>query len=282
MEIVMSNKNDPVYQAMLDDLIQEVFGFSFAPWFEYELWDDNYESYSIIENGKMLSNICIYKADLTIQGVKTPAIQFGAVATRKAERGKGYSRILMAHVLALYPNTPSFLFANEGVRDFYPKFSFRQVQNHIPQITVDINNAHAPTMLDIDGDFDFIRTAMQNRVTSGVLDCTNSQSIQFFHLIMAYWENIYHLPGCGAIVIAKQKGDKLTLVDVIATVPITFEKLAAELPFAGIRTVQFGFNPDWLGVSPTWTPNNMTENPFFIKGEWDLPQHFIFPKTSET
>jgi len=59
MTITMNNQNNPAYEAMLDTLIQEVFGFSFEPWFEYELWDKNYESYSIIENGKMLSK-CMY------------------------------------------------------------------------------------------------------------------------------------------------------------------------------------------------------------------------------
>ena len=282
MNITMNCKNDTAYEAMLDDLIQETFGFSFTPWFEYELWDDNYESYSIIENGRMLSNVCVYKVELVVQGVKAAAIQFGCVATRKEERGKGLSKILIEHILSLYPKTPAFLFATDSVMDFYPKFGFSAVQYYIPQISAAIDNPTIPTMLGIDDDYDFIQTAMQNRMTSSVLDCLDSQSVQMFHMIMSYRENIYHLSGCGAIVIAQQNGDKLILVDVIATAPITFAQLAAELPFTGIRTVQFGFNPDWLDVTPTWIPSCMTENPLFVRGNWNLPQHFIFPKTSET
>jgi len=140
MNIAVNNRNNPEYEAMLDHLIQEVFGFSFAPWFRRKLWNSDYESYSIIENGKMLSNVCIYKSELLINGRKTTAIQLGAVATRKSERGKGMSRIIMEHILSLYPCTPAYLFANQGVLDFYPKFGFTQTQTYKPEISLTINN----------------------------------------------------------------------------------------------------------------------------------------------
>ena len=33
MEIITTNKNDPEYERMFDGLVNEVFGFSFAPCF---------------------------------------------------------------------------------------------------------------------------------------------------------------------------------------------------------------------------------------------------------
>jgi hypothetical protein len=69
------------------------------------------------------------------------AHQFGAVATRKRERGKGLSRLLMDHILSLYPDIPAFLYANPSVINYYPRFGFRQAPMFRPGIAVAINNS---------------------------------------------------------------------------------------------------------------------------------------------
>ena len=43
------------------------------------------------------------------------------------------------------------------------------------------------------------------------------------------------------------------------------------LPFFGETRVEFGFCPEWLGVTPNWEPVDAEKEPFFIYGEWDLP-----------
>ena len=283
MTISMNNKNDLTYQALFDELVQEVFGFSFEPWFEYELWDENYESYSIIENSKMLSNVCIFKSNLIVNGHKLPAIQFGAVATTKNARGKGLSRILIEHVLSLYPDRLAYLAANPSVVNFYPQFGFKQVQTYKAEIPAAVNNK-LTTATKCDIDDEIVMQALQNRGTfSNLIDCTNSMSIQMFHLIMQYHNAIYYLPGLKTVIIAEQKNNRLFLADVITqSTQISFDELIAELPFSGVDTIEFGFCPDWLSVMPNWIPTSMTDDPFFIRGNWNLPNKFRFPLTSET
>jgi len=282
MTITMRKKNDLAYEVMFDDLIQAVFGFSFKPWLDLKLWNNNYQSYSIVEDSKMLANICIYKTEMRIAGEKVDAIQFGAVATCKEARGKGLSRLLMEHILSIYPNTPAFLFANPDVVDFYPKFGFSQVQIYRVDIAASINNSTVAADKRKFND-EMVTHALQNRSAySNVLDCINTWPIQMFHLIMMYNDCIYHLPKCSAIVIAKQEESKLFLVDVIAQNKIDFDTILKELPFEGITTVEFGFCPDWLGITPTFTPVNETDSPLFIRGNWKLPETFRFPITSET
>jgi len=297
MNITKSNKNDPAYEAMFDALIQEVFGFSFQPWLEYELWDENYESYSIIENGRMLSNVCIFKSELLVRGEAVSAMQIGAVATTKSARGKGLSRLLMEHILQLYPNRLAYLSANPSVIDFYPKFGFRQVQTYTPTLrhceersnpeckswiaSQARNDRAVACKLDIDDAI--IPHALQTRNTfSNLVDCKNAASIQMFHLIMQHHDNIYHLPHANALVVARQTNNKLYIADVISQNKLTLSDILPHLPFTDIETIQFGFCPDHLSVTPTWTPTNKTNDPFFIRGNWNLPEHFRFPATSET
>jgi len=282
MKISFNNRNNPEYETMFDNLIQEVFGFSFAPWFQRKLWDEQYESYSIIENGKMLSNICIYKAEMVVQGKTVPTIRLGAVATRKNARGKGLSRALVEHILSLYPNTLALLTANPSVIDFYPRFGFKQVPAYRAEIAAAINNNPATAVkyeLDVP---DFMSLVYGRSCYSKIADCINTQSVQMFHLLMEYADDIYFLPNLDVAVIAQQDKNRLFLADVIAKKPVAFELLKQELPFANIEVVEFGFTPDWLGVTPTWVPVCMNDEPFFIRGEWNLPVNYRFPVMSET
>jgi len=282
MNITVNKQNDLAYEAMLDSLIQEVFGFSFAPWFERKLWDDRYESYSIIEDGKMLANVCIYKSEMLIKGKKVNANQFGAVATSNEARGRGLSRLLIEHVLSIYPDTPAYLAANPSVIDFYPQFGFRQIKTYNAGLEISINNKSSGAIKCKIDDKIVIDMLSGKRLYSSLVDCTNSQSIQMFHLIMSYSDNIYYLPKCKALVVAVQEEDELFMADVITKTPICFNDLVAELPFNGVSEVGFGFCPDWLNVDYEWEQKDMEEEPHFIRGEWELPEKFCFPAMSET
>ncbi len=281
MQIVSSRGGDPGYQIMLEDLIREVFGFSFAPWFARGLWDERYESHAIIEDGRMLSNISLYKSDLVVAGKPVRAHQFGGVATRGEARGKGLSRRLMEQVTNLYPETPAYLAAHPGVTGFYPRFGFRNAGTFRPEKAIRIDNPEV-TACRLDPDDPAVAAALGNRMYSEVLDCVNAQPIRMFHLLMDYPDGIYRLPRCGAIVVAEQEGDRLTIADVLSAEPIAFNTLRTELPFVGVRNVSFGFCPEWLGVTPDWKPVDSTKEPFFLRGDWKLPDRFLFPVMAET
>ena len=282
MRITMNNCNDKDYEIMFDNLIKEVFGFSFAPWFERKLWNDRYESYSIIENKRMLANICVYKTEMTVCGKPFHALQFGGVATRTDKRGKGLSRLLIEHILTKYPDTSAFLGANPSVTDFYQRFGFRPVQTYHPYIEVAINNENCNDVKLSPDDTTVIKAIHSRKIHSHTLDSLNTQSIQQFHLLLDYPDAIYQLPNCGAIVVAEQEGDALFVADVIVKMTIPFDTLQKELPFDGVHSVEFGFCPDWLDVNPEWKPVDMAKEPYFIRGEWNLPEKFRFPTMSET
>ena len=271
MNITLNTSNNPPYESMFNTLTQEVFGFSFQPWFEQKLWNESYESYSVIENGRMLANVCVFKHEMLVRGELVRALQFGAVATAKAARGRGLSRLLMEHVLEIYPGWLAFLNANPGVVDFYPRFGFRQVQTYKPEIAVKIDNAVAGSS-GFDMDFVYKRNAY-----SHIIDYVNAQPVNVFHLVMEYGDDVYFLPALDVFAVAKQSGERLYLADVVAGGCVDFDELVRELPFAGVEVVEFGFCPDWLGVEPEWVVSDMEEELFFVKGDWDLPRRFCFP-----
>lgn len=281
MRITMQNHCEPSHSQAFNALVKATFGFDFTEWMALGQWKDNYESYSMLEDGRMLANVCVYKAPLLIRGRVVDAVQLGAVATAQDCRGKGYQRALIGHVLEKYAGVPAFLHANASVIHFYPRFGFRRVTEWLPSVSASIENSIDPVRL-APGDARVWRALERRGARSGVIDSLGYESVQVFHWVMAYGNSAYYLPGLDVVVMAGQHDDVLLLHDVVAGRPVPFEELTRHLPFAGIRRVEFGFTPDWLGVDPVWTPILDDDEALFIRGAWDLPERFRMPATSLT
>jgi Predicted acyltransferase len=275
MRVDVQTKNNREYEILLNDLIDNVFGFSFAHWHELNLWDDRYESYSIIENGKILSNICVFKADLLINGEIVKAHQYGAVSTRNEYCGQGLSRILMEYIYSKYPDIPAFLFANSGVVDFYPRFGFKRIIESRQIIWKSINNNVAGIKLSFNDE-----RLQDRKLFSNIVDCTNAFPIQMFHMLMEYQNDIYFIENCDTIVIAQQNGNSLYIADIITNHVIDFDSLCEYLPFSNVEYVEFGFSADCFGITGNWQP--IDDDFMFVRGDIDFPCNFKFPCMSMT
>ncbi len=247
MEFVFNNGNDKEYQRGLNVLLTKVFqDFSF--WMDQDLWDERYESYAIVEDGRFVSNICVFRTQVLWRGEPHLALSLGAVCTDPDYRGRGYSRMLMDRVLERYPHTPMYLSANPSVVEFYPKFGFQRVYEKRPMLSCAIDNALPPKKLTYNDPkvYEYVRG---RKNFSRLLDCANTETVAMFDLYQRpFVDSLYEVPECKAMVVAEQQGDVLTLYGVYALRNLAWDELQARLPFAGVRRVEFGFMPDGLGV----------------------------------
>lgn len=276
MKIAFRNGNDPAYEAMLNDLMLRVFGFSFAPWHALKIWNSDYESYAIIEDGVMLSNVCVYKMRLRIQGQTQWVHQFGAVATRPGSTHKGLAGALMRHVLQKYPDTPSFLFANDGAASFYSQFGFAQIEESKLTLPYRIHNAGVNAVKRAHDDPAILRLLDENACFSAIFDCTGAQPVQRFNL-MAAPDDIYYMPAPDAMAVARQSENVLYIDAFAARGPHSFDEIAACLPFQGIENVIFGFCPDFLGIPYDKRLLVPSDSLLFASPHLRWPRHFTFP-----
>ncbi|HEY8422196.1 MAG TPA: GNAT family N-acetyltransferase [Thermoclostridium sp.] len=279
MQIYFNNGNDKEYQYKLNNLLKDIF-FDFQFWYDLNLWDENYESYSIIDNGEMVSNICVYKTKILLNQKQYSALSVGAVATKKEYRGRGLSRVLMEHIIKKYENVPMYLSANDSVVDFYPKFGFKRVYEKLPVCECAINNDAKPNMLSYDDPK--VWNYVYNRVNfSQKLDCLNTASINIFHIYWGYLKNcIYELPEIDTMVIAQQKGEILKLIGVFSLKDICFAELVRYLPFTNVKEIEFGFMPYWSDIN--YIMKGYETDPLFVRGlQCDLGD-FKFPDLSVT
>ncbi len=264
---------------MLNNLLKNIF-FDFQFWYDLNLWDENYESYSIIDNGEIVSNICVFKTQILFNQKQYSGLSVGAVATKKEYRGRGLSRVLMEHIIKKYDNVPMYLSANDGVIDFYPKFGFERIYEKLPICECVINNDAMPNKLSYDDPK--VWNYVYKRVNfSQKLDCLNTASVNIFHIYLGYLKDcIYELPEINTIVIAEQKGEILKLIGVFSMKDICFSDLVRYLPFTNVKKVEFGFMPYWSDVN--YIMKEYETDPLFVRGLRCNLGDFKFPELSIT
>lgn len=279
MEMAYNNSNNKAYQDMLNNLLKDVF-LDFKFWYDLDLWDEKYESYSFVDQGEIVSNICVFKTKIIFDGEQHSALSIGAVATKNEYRGRGLVRQLMAHIINKYENIPMYLVANAGVIDFYPKFGFERVYEKQPVYDVAIHNNCEIRKLSCK-DPKVWRYVYERVNFSKQLDCMNTASINIFHLYSGYLENcIYELSEIETLVIAEQEGATLKLIAVFSLRDVSFSELIQYLPFQNISRIEFGFMPCWPDIE--YVMIDRDTDPLFVRGvSCDLGE-FKFPELSIT
>lgn len=279
MRISFNNRSDKEYQYKLNNLLKNIF-LDFQFWYDLNLWDENYESYSIIENNQIVSNICVFKTQILFKQKQYTALSLGAVATKEEYRGKGLSRILMEHIIEKYDGVPMYLSANDGVVNFYPKFGFKRVYEKLPIYKCEINNDKNSIKLQYNNP-KVLEYVYKRRNFSQKLDCLNTKSINIFHIYWGYLKScIYELPEIETLVIAKQNGTILKIMGVFSLRNISFSELVSFLPFSNIDRIEFGFMPYWADVN--YIMEEYETDPLFVRGlSCDLGD-FKFPELSIT
>lgn len=106
--------------ASFNELAKHSFGISF-----HDVGGD-FEPHALVRDHKVCANIAVNQVPFMVDGVKKLYIQLGTVMTVGSERKKGLSRWLMEAIINEWKSKCDaiYLFANDTVLDFYPKFGF--------------------------------------------------------------------------------------------------------------------------------------------------------------
>lgn len=279
--VALTHHSPPALLTALDDLLGEVFGLSLAAWRTQGAWTSDYTAYALEENGVILTNASLCQVSLRSRGGVQTAYQVGAVATRPSWRGRGLARVLMQSILDRHGEQPLFLFANDSVLDFYPRFGFRRAEDYTPRLRRSLGAARSG-MVPLAEDDPAVANILRDRaVFSSLLDCPSAFSIHWFHYLYEYPGCIYQVPALGVMLAARQEGSVLTLMDVAARQPLSFDQLAPYLGFAGVEEIRFGFNPDWLGIDYDLL-GPPPDSTLFVRGNLSLPPGAIIPWAART
>lgn len=131
-EYVVNYKNNDELRNSFNSLARKTYEFDFEDWYQNGYWSDRYIPYSIADGNNIVSNLSLNVIDFFVMGEKRTYLQIGTVMTDKEYRNQGLSRFLMEKVLEEWRGRCDliYLFANDSVLDFYPKFGFDSAQEY--------------------------------------------------------------------------------------------------------------------------------------------------------
>ncbi len=288
--ILHSFRDDPVMRSAFFAFVKEVFpGLDFEEWHRRGFWDDRYRPFCLMDGKRMVSNVSITEMALLMGGREIRGYQFATVGTVPDFRGKGLSRKLMEFVLERFRNQADlfFLFANERVQDFYPRFGFRSVQEYRFRREVpELRPAFAARSLDLSAsaDCDLIAGLLTSRLPlSGLFGASDHAFITWWHLLNVFPKNLLYLEKEKVMIIAIESKGCLSIFDIITEDSLDLPKILPRIVRdEDTRTVECFFPPDEWGLKGARAiPDN--DSPLFVLGEFPLAGHpFKFPTTAQT
>ena len=277
-------RNNHKLKSSFFQLAHETFGISFEEWDKKGFWDDTYCCYAFSKEDEIIANVSVSVSTLIIDGQAKKALQIGTVMTRPAYRGQGLARELMEKVLADSIDVDIiYLFANESVLHFYPKFGFahRKQTRFVMETSslqlepVEVKRMDLQDAATLKLFYDTVTHRMPVSLTLGTLQ---NENIVMFHALHAYSDCIYYVSKLEVIVVAKELFDCIQLVDVISKHPVRIEKVLAALPIEK-PLIEFGFTPEFLRVPVKQIEDNAKL--FVLERNVLYPNGLQFPWTSK-
>lgn len=276
-------KDTAKYREGLNRLAEATYGFHFEEWYQRGFWGDRYRPYSLLHNGIVVANISVNPLEFQAEGNRCKALQIGTVMTDIAYRGRGLSKALMNIVLEEYEKEFEliYLYANDTVLDFYPRFGFIQEEEF-----GHIGCAHSTTKR-----YDFVKLNLKEekekelllRLVRQTKPCSRYAMLDNPGLIMFYLdsflsENIYYCEELSLAAVAEYEGDTLKLIDVFCEYEFDLKEVINSLLTATKMRIILGFTP-FDTTDYECVPLREEGTTFFTKGRNFLKQG-RFPELS--
>ncbi len=289
IKLIENIKADDSLRNAYHDFISLVFpGLSFEDWYAKGLWTDKYIPFSIIKSGKIISNVSASIMDVIIDGRQYRAVQLGAAGTLPEYRNQGLSRELIGHVISKYKNSVDFffLFANETVMEFYPKFGFKGfmenvyiAESNLPQP----NYSARKLNIHVESDYSLLLDMINQRQTiTKIFAAEDYGFITMWHVLNLYTDNLYYIEEEQAILIVREDKGILYVLDAIFRAQFDFHSALAKIMNKdSIRCICYYFPPDVINYQYDKIEPDVTG--LFVLGNINLPTGpFRFPLTAVT
>lgn len=214
------NKNikaDPKCRLLFNALSQKTFGLSFENWYNAGFWTDQYQPYTLSDGGKVVANVSVNIIDTVWQDVPKKYIQLGTVMTDPDYRDMGLSKYLMDRVFEDWLDhcDAMYLYANDSVLDFYPRFGFVKAEEyhiglHIAPRTASVRKLDMASK----GDIAMLHDYYQKSNPFAELPMVDNWGLLMFYCSAFMKDCVYYVEDCQAVVIAAQEEDMLTVFDI--------------------------------------------------------------------
>lgn len=194
-QLIQNYRDNDALRASFNELARKTFGLNFEDWYQNGFWSDSYRPYSIAADGRIVSNVSVNQTDLCTPGGVKHFLQLGTVMTDVPYRKKGLCKEIMQKILADYDGKCDgiYLFANDSVLDFYPRFGFTQAKEYqyTKKITNTGKNQFRQVPMDGPSAWKKLEEAMKHTVFHGQFDLIGNPGLIFFYVTKFMQGNVF-------------------------------------------------------------------------------------------
>jgi GNAT superfamily N-acetyltransferase len=288
MEFIKDYKHKGKLRNSFNQLAMNTFGIQFETWYQHGFWTEKYIPYSFIEHDMVVANVSVNLIPLVIEGEVKQAVQIGTVMTHPDYRKRGLSRKLMEMVLENYKEVDIvYLFANQSVLDFYPKFGFEAYQEIQFSMDYFYESIEPAKIRKLDGrnkaDLVFIYKLATNRLpVSRIFGTAGTEELFMFYCTMVFQQDLYYLEEEKALVIYQMDGNVLHVYDIVSCSKINELEIVRQIAPSSVNSVVFHYHLDNKKITSKQEPYQ-SSNVLFVRKQSDfqLPEKFKHPVTAQ-
>ncbi|HIS75615.1 MAG TPA: GNAT family N-acetyltransferase [Candidatus Merdivicinus excrementipullorum] len=229
------------------ELARQVFGLDFEPWYQEGYWNEDYRPFVLAYGERVVSCVAVNDIRTRINGADKRFIQLGTVMTHPDCRGQGLARFLMERVLEETADADGvYLFANDSVLDFYPKFGFRP-EGEAQCRTVVSPRKGCVRQLDMDSPTDreiLLSHYLQKNNPYSSFPMLGNTGLLMFYCANFWKENVYLLEDFDTAAIAFPEGEQFICCELFGDGKVPLTELL------GILAGHFSLDKAALGFPP--------------------------------
>ncbi len=268
MEILKQYQENGALRRSFNALAEKTFGLNFESWYQNGFWGEAYTPYSVIMDGEVVANVSLNRTDMVIHGQRKRLYQLGTVMTAEGCRNRGFIRSVMAEIEKDIPDADGvYLFANDTVVDFYPKFGFVPGKEHL--CIKPVSQEGACTMAQIPMDNVYAWSCLDKAIAENTFPTSchmvDNPGLIFFYAAQFMSQCVYYEETLDVWAIAEIEDGQLMLHSVFSSKMIALEDVIRA--FGGeVKQVTLGFTPvDLTG----WECREYQEEDchFFVRGD---------------
>lgn len=247
--LVTEFKHKSELRHSFNELTKKTYGFDFEQWYLEGYWEEKYLPYSLLDGDKVIANVSVNIMDFSVFGEPKRYIQIGTVMTDHDYRQQGLSRLLMEVIIKEWEEKCDliYLYANDSVTDFYPKFGFVPTQEF--QYSKHVSNRDSKNLarkIDVDNknDKELLFNIVSQSVTYSSVAMLNNPYLVMFYAISFLKDNIYYLSDNKVIVVAEISHETVYIQDVFSTEKIPLDRIIDGIININTEKVILGFVPE--------------------------------------
>lgn len=245
-QIIKNYRDSEALRQSFNALAIETFGLDFEKWYQNGFWGDDYNPYSVLVEGKIVANVSLNRTDLRMDGQRKRLYQLGTVMTAKEYRNRGYIRAIMEEIEKDTADADGvYLFANDTVLDFYPKFGFAKGGEYVYSKAVSLDGPCRMKNVPMDNaaGWDRLERAMEENTFRSACEMVGNPGLIFFYVSQFMQDCVFYAEEGNTWVIAERVNGNLLIHNVFSDQPITLDDVIRAFG-SGVTQVTLGFTPE--------------------------------------